>query len=64
MAQTWNPIRTWWKHVIQVLLVVLVLCVSACTGPGHSTSAPSPHSPEGGHAEPMLSGDGNGGSGM
>jgi hypothetical protein len=64
MAQTWNPIRTRWNRVMRVLLVALVLCVAACTGPGHSGSAPSAYSPEGGRAGPKLSGNGNGGSGM
>jgi len=48
MTQTWNALCTWWNHVIGVLLAALVLCVSACTGPGHSSSVPSTHSPEGG----------------
>jgi hypothetical protein len=64
MTQTWNTLSTWWKYRTRVVLVALALWVSACTGPGHSTSAPSAHSPEGGQARPKLSGNGNGGSGM
>jgi hypothetical protein len=41
VTQTWNPLRTWWNHVMRVLLVALVLCASACTGPGHFGSEPS-----------------------
>jgi hypothetical protein len=64
MWRTWNTSATWWHHRSRVVLVALAVCVSACTGPGHSSSAPSGHSPEGGYAEPMLSEDGDGGSGM
>jgi hypothetical protein len=64
MWQTWNTSATWWLHRTWVVLAALALCMSACTGPGHSRSAPSAHSPEVGHAGPMLSGDGDGGSGM
>jgi hypothetical protein len=64
MTLTWNSTRTWWNRARQMLLVALVLCVSACTTLGHSNSAPSAHSPEGGHEGPKLSGDGDGGSGM
>jgi hypothetical protein len=64
MPQTRKPIYTHWYHVVRVLLITLVLCVSACTGPGHSTSVPSAHSREGGRAGPKLSGNGNGRSGM
>jgi hypothetical protein len=64
MTHTWNPLRTCWNHVIRVVLIAVVSCVSACTTLGHSSSNPSTHSPEGGHAGLMLSGDVNGGSGM
>jgi hypothetical protein len=64
MWQPWNTSSTWRNHLMRGVLVALVLCMSACTAPGHSGSAPSAHSPEGGRAGPVLSGDGNGGSGM
>jgi hypothetical protein len=37
----------WWTRVMLVVLVSVVCFISACTGPGHSSSAPSAHSPEG-----------------
>jgi hypothetical protein len=64
MTQLWNTSSTWWNDLTRAVLVALALCVSACTGPGYSTSVPAAHSPEGGHAEPMPSGNGNGGNGM
>jgi hypothetical protein len=64
MWQTWNTSSTGWYYALRVMLVAGVLFVSACTGPGHSSSVPSAHSPEGSRAEPMLSGDGDSGSGM
>jgi hypothetical protein len=64
MWRTWNTSSPWRSHLIRVLVVALAFCVSACTGPGDSSSAPSAHSPEGGHTGPLFSGNGNGGSGM
>jgi hypothetical protein len=64
MTPTWNTLHTWWNHVIRVVLIAVVSCVSACTTLGYSSSNPSAHSPEADHAGPKLSGNGNGGSGM
>jgi hypothetical protein len=64
MWPTWNTLPPAWTYVMRVVLIAVVLFVAACTGPAHSNSAPSAHSPERGHAGPMLSGDGDDGSGM
>jgi hypothetical protein len=64
VTQTWNPLRTWWNHVMRVLLVALVLCASACTGPGRSTSEPSAMPPDGGYAGMTNSEKGDSDSGM
>jgi hypothetical protein len=61
MWPTWNTVRTWWHHVMLLVLVAVVLCVSACTTPGRSSSTPAALSPEGGLTGPMIQGDGNGG---
>jgi hypothetical protein len=64
MWPTWNTLPAGWPYVMRIVLVAVVLCVSACTTLGHSSSNPSTHSSEAGHAGPKLSGNGNGGSGM
>jgi hypothetical protein len=64
MGPTWDTSAAWWNHRTWVVLVAPASCVSARTGPGHSSSAPSAHSPEGGRAGPKLSGNGDGGNGM
>jgi hypothetical protein len=64
MWPTWNTLLAAWTYVMRVVLVAVVLFGAACTGPAHSSSAPSAHSAEGGHGGPKLSGNGNGGSGM
>jgi hypothetical protein len=64
MWRTWNTLPAGWTYVMRVTLVAVVLFVAACTGPGHSSSVPSAHSPEGGLAGPLTSGNGDGGSGM
>jgi hypothetical protein len=60
MRSTWNTVPTWWKHVMRVVLVAMVLCVSACTTPGRSGSTPAALPPEGGYAGPPDSGNGGG----
>ena len=64
MWLTRKILPTRWRLDMRVGLIAVVLCVSACSGPGASTSNPSGLSPEGGSAGPMISGDGDGGSGM
>jgi hypothetical protein len=51
VPQTWNPIPTRWNRVMRVLMVALVLCVSACTTPGGSSSTPAGQPAEGGAGE-------------
>jgi hypothetical protein len=64
MTQTWNPLRTWWNHVIRMVLTAVFSCVSACTTLGHPSSNPSAIPPEGGYVGPTMQGDGDGGNGM
>jgi hypothetical protein len=64
MWPTWNLLPARWPYVMRVMMVSLALSVSACTAPGHSSSGPAAHSPDGGLAGPLTSGDGDGGSGM
>jgi hypothetical protein len=64
VTQTWNPLRTWRTHVIRVVLIAAVSCVSACTTLGHSSSNPSAMPSDGGYAGTSDSGNGDGGSGM
>jgi hypothetical protein len=52
MWHRWNTVPTWWKHVMQVVLVGVVVCVSACTTPGGSSSTPAGQPPEGGPVRP------------
>jgi hypothetical protein len=52
MWQPWNTVRTWWKHVMRVVVVAVVVCVSACTTPTGSSSNPSGQPPEGGPVRP------------
>jgi hypothetical protein len=60
MWPIWNTVPTRWPHVIRVTVVAVALCVSACTGPGHSTPTPSANPSEGGYAEPKSQGNGGG----
>jgi hypothetical protein len=53
-----------WAHRSRVLVVALVLSMSACTVPGHSSSTPATHPPNGEPTGQMLQGDGDGGGGM
>ena len=64
MCPTLNTVPAWWNRVMRVALVFMVLWASACTGPGHASSAPSAMPSEGGHAGSKHSGNGNGGNGM
>jgi Putative peptidoglycan binding domain len=41
MGLTWKTVPTRWPQVIRVVLSLAVLCVSACTTPGHSNATPS-----------------------
>jgi hypothetical protein len=50
MRPTWKSLPIRWNHVMRVLAVAAVLCISACTAPGHSLSTPSALPPEGGSA--------------
>jgi hypothetical protein len=61
MWPIWKGFPTWWNHLMQVLLLAVVLCISACTAPGHSRSTPSALSPEGGSAGPQEVGKDAGG---
>jgi hypothetical protein len=63
MRPTWETLPTWWKHVMRVVLVAVVLCVSAsaCTTPRRSGSTPTALPPEGGYTGPRDSGNGGGG---
>jgi hypothetical protein len=61
MLHRWNTVPTWWKHVMRVVLIAVVLCVSACTTPGRSSSTPGALSPDGGQAGAVGSGNGGGG---
>jgi hypothetical protein len=60
MWPTWNSVSTRWHHILRVMVVSVALCVSACTGPGHSSSTPSANPSLGGYAGPKDSGNGNG----
>jgi hypothetical protein len=64
MSPTANTLPAGWTYLMRVMMVSLALLVSVCTAPGHSSSTPSAHSPEGGRAGPMIQGDGDGGDGM
>jgi hypothetical protein len=61
MRPTLNTLPAWWNRVMRVALVFMVLLVSACTGPGHSSSNPTGMPPEGGYAGPKDSSNGGGG---
>ena len=41
MWQSWNASPTWWNHLMRLVLIAAVLCVSACTAPGRSSATPS-----------------------
>jgi murein L,D-transpeptidase YcbB/YkuD len=41
MGLTWKTVPTSWAQVMRVVLSSAVLCVSACTTPGHSNATPS-----------------------
>jgi hypothetical protein len=58
MWPTWNTVFTWWRHVIWVVFVAVVVCMSACSGPGRSGSTPAALSPDAGQAVTVGSGDG------
>jgi hypothetical protein len=64
MWHTWIAFPRWWHHVIWVVFVAVVICVSACSGPGRSGSTPAALSPDAGQAGTVGSGDGDGGNGM
>jgi hypothetical protein len=63
MWLTRETLPTWWNHVMRVVLVAVVLCVSAsaCTTPRRSGSTPAALPPEGGYTGPRDSGNGGGG---
>jgi hypothetical protein len=63
MWQIWNTSMIWWHHMMRVVLVSALLCVSACTTPGRSSSTPTQPSP-GAQMVPQLQGEGDGGNGM
>ena len=54
MWHRWNTVPTWWKHVMRVVLIAVVLCVSACATPGGSSSTPPGQPPAGGQAGPRM----------
>jgi len=60
MWQTWKIVPTWWKYVMGVVLVAVVLCGSACTAPGRSSSTPSAQPTEGERAGSRSQGNGGG----
>jgi hypothetical protein len=41
MWPTWRTIPIRWHHIMRVMVVFVAFFVSACTGPGHSSSNPS-----------------------
>jgi hypothetical protein len=47
-----NTVPTWWKHVMRMVLVGVVLCMSACTTPGGSSSTPAGQPADGGQVRP------------
>jgi hypothetical protein len=51
----------WWHRVIRVGFVAVVVCASACSGPGGAGSTPATRSPDGGQAGAV--GSRNGGDG-
>ena len=53
MWKPWNSVPTWWKHVMRVVVVAVVLCVSACTTPNGSSSNPSGQPRDGGPVRPQ-----------
>jgi hypothetical protein len=63
MWPTWETLPTWWNHVMRVVLVAVVLCVSAsaCTAPGRSISTPAVQPSDGGQAGAVGAGNGGGG---
>jgi hypothetical protein len=61
MWPTWNTVFTCWKHSMRVGLIAVVVCVSACSGPGRPGSTPAAHSPDAGQAGAAASGDGGNG---
>jgi hypothetical protein len=61
MWPTWNTLPAEWTHVIRVVLVSVVLCVSACTGPTHSSSPRSEMPSEGEYGRSKTSGNGGNG---
>jgi len=44
----WPTVPTWWNHVIRLVVVVPLVCVSVCATPGHPRPTPSAHSLKGG----------------
>jgi hypothetical protein len=54
MRPTWISLPAGWTHVMRVVLVAVVLCMSACTTPGGSRSTPSGQPPEGGQVRPGV----------
>ena len=61
MWHTWITFPRRWRHVIRMVLVAVVVCVSACSGPGRSGSTPAALSPDAGQAGAAGSGDGGNG---
>jgi len=60
MRLTWHIVPTGWKSVMTLVLVGVVLCVSACTAPGHFSSTPSVGGAEEGPRRSRGQGDGGG----
>ena len=58
MWPTWGTLPPWWHHLMRVVLVAVVLCLSAsaCTTSGRSGSTPTALPHEGGYAGPRDSG--------
>jgi hypothetical protein len=60
MGQPSYIVPTWWKSIMTLVLVVVVLSVSACTAPGHLSSTPSAQPAEEGRSGSRARGNGGG----